>query len=67
MPMQPPDVIMPVNENVRPTLGEYGEKLTGPLMFHERLGPEGKSTISSDTSRPSRSGRGAQIAICAKL
>lgn len=40
MPMQPPDVTMPVNENVRSTLGEYGEKLTGPLVFRERLGPE---------------------------
>jgi hypothetical protein len=42
MPMQPPDVIMPVNENVHSTLCECGEKLTGPLMFHERLGPEGE-------------------------
>jgi len=42
MPIKLPDVTMPVNENVRPTLGEYGEKLTGPLVFHERLGPEGE-------------------------
>ena len=32
VPMQPPDVTMPVNENVRFTLGEYGGKLTGPSV-----------------------------------
>jgi hypothetical protein len=25
-----------------PPLGEYGEKMTGPLMFHERLDPDGE-------------------------
>ena len=38
MPMQPPDVTMPMNENVRSTLGEYDEKLTGPLMFRRATG-----------------------------
>ena len=65
MPMLSPDVIMPVNGNVRSTLGEYGEKLTGPLVFHERPALKGNQQfrrIRLDLPR-----RGTQISICAEI
>ena len=51
--------------DVRSTLGEYGEKLTGPLVFHERPALKGNQQfrqIRLDVPR-----RGTQISICAEI